>query len=266
MNTYKMKFNKFFTILFLSLFLITLVSSQGCADEGWKGYSKIHENKTITITCPTCDYINFSVNNVDGETFLNEASMNKSGNTFSYTFLGSDLNEVGTYWLDGYSNLDTPLGLCFDVTMSGKESSLGTYGILLLFATSLFFLLIWINIKFNADRRKQLYNKIVEGYFRNKNDDERNLGTVILYTLAYGLLKNLFMFYYLIVVFFMFIITELVESFGISSLTLLFTTMLNIFLWGFILVFIYMIFSFYELIMVLLKDITDSYRGLWNGR
>jgi len=74
------------------------------------------------------------------------------------------------------------------------------------------------------------------------------------------------MFYYLIIVFFMFMMTELVESFGIDSLILLFTTLLNVFLWGFILVFIVMIFNFYEIIMGLIKDVQDSFSGVYNGK
>jgi len=74
------------------------------------------------------------------------------------------------------------------------------------------------------------------------------------------------MFYYLIIVFFMFMMTELVESFGIDSLILLFTTLLNVFLWSFILVFIVMIFNFYEIIMGLIKDVQDSFSGVYNGK
>lgn len=74
------------------------------------------------------------------------------------------------------------------------------------------------------------------------------------------------MFYYLSIVFFMFIITELVESFAIKSLIILFTTILNVSLWGFIAVFIVMIFNFYEIIMSLIKDVGDSYLGAFNGK
>ena len=137
---------------------------------------------------------------------------------------------------------------------------------LILITIGLFLLLLWVNHKFNEERRNQLYKKIVHSYFRRGlYSDKGNLGTVITYTLAYGLLKNLFMFYYLIIVFFMFIVTELIESFAISSLTVLFTTMLNISLWGFVLVFIYMAFSFYEIVRSLMTDIAKMDRGIWDG-
>jgi len=253
-----------FSLLFLFL-LVGFASSQGCADEGWKGYGIIHQNKTVTITCSTCEYINLTVVNADGNIFLDNVGMT-GNNTFYYTFLGDNLNKVGTYQVDGYSQLDTPISFCFDVSMNGRPPSIGVYTMLILLSIGFFIFVIWMNIKFNEERRNKLYNKIVAGYFNNKTNGDRNLGTTILYTLGYGLFKNFIMFYYLAIVFFMFVLTELVESFGISSFILLFTTLLYVVLWGFILVFIYMIFSFYELIMTLIKDVTDSYRGLWNGK
>jgi len=151
--------------------------------------------------------------------------------------------------------------------MTGNNSSFGTYAILILFATSLLAILVWINFKFDRKRIDQLYNKIVLGFFEhNLGQDKGNLGNTILFTLVYGLLRNLLMFYYLIIVFFMFMMTELVESFGIDSLILLFTTLLNVFLWSFILVFIVMIFNFYEIIMGLIKDVQDSFSGVYNGK
>lgn len=258
---------KYFSFALMLMFLISFSVAQGCADEGWKGNGKIHENKTVQITCPTCDYINFSATNTNQEMFLDNVEFSKSGSTFSYTFLGSDLDAVGTYDIVGYSNLDIPLGLCFDVTMTGNDSSLGTYAILILFAVLLLLGLIWINFKFDRKKIDQLYNKIVLGFFKhNLGQDKGNLGTTILFTIAYGLLRNLLMFYYLIIVFFMFMMTELVESFGIDSLVILFTTILNVFLWGFILVFIVMMFSFYEIIMGLLKDVQDSFSGVYYGK
>lgn len=263
----KNKHFKYFSILLVFIFMISFITAQGCASEGWKGYSKIHENKTIKITCPTCTFINFTALDTNQDMFLDNVQMDKSGNTFSYVFLGDDLNTVGTYRIDGYSDLDIPLGLCFDITMTGNESSFGTYAILIIFATSLLGLLLWLNFRFDRQRLDQLYNKIVLGFFNhNLGQDKGNLGNVILFTIGYGLLRNLLMFYYLIIVFFMFMMTELVESFGIDSLVILFTTILNVFLWGFILVFIVMMFSFYEIIMGLLKDVQDSFSGVFNDK
>ena len=257
---------KHISIFFLFLLATSFSLAQGCSDEGWKGYSRIHDNKTITITCPTCDYINFTAVNDEG-IFLDNVGMSKSGNTFSYIFLGTDLDSVETIQLDGYSNLDVPLAICFDVTMTGEEPSLGTYIMLLIIAMLFFLSLVWVTFRFNQKRRDELYNKIVAGYFKhNLGQDKGNLGVAILYTIAYGLLRNLLMFYYLSIIFFMFIITELVESFAIKSLITLFTTILSVSLWGFIAVFIVMIFNFYEIIMSLIKDVGDSYLGAFNGK
>ena len=262
-----MNTKRYFLVLFLFLFAISLASSQGCADEGWKGYSKIFENKTVTITCTTCDFINFTAVNSNQSIFLNDVSMVKSGSTFSYIFLGTDLNSVGNYQVDGYSNLDDPLAFCFDVTMTGNKPSIGTYIILILITGILFLFLIWINITFNKKRRNELYKTIVTAYFKNNvGHDKGNLGTARFYTFGYALLRNLLMFYYLIIIFFLFIVTELLESFGISSLTELFTTILWISLWGFIIPLIHMFLSFYELVRALMDDINKMYMGIEIGK
>lgn len=259
-------FFKYLSFFLIVIFASSIIQAQGCADEGWKGNGKIHDNKTITITCTLCDFINFTAVNGNG-VLLDNVQMTKSGSTFTYVFLGDNLSAVETIQADGYSNLDTPLSFCFDVTMTGNDPSIGVYVMLIIVTILLFFLLLWINFKFDRKKIDQLYNKIVLGFFeRNLGQDKGNLGMVILYTIAYGLLRNLLMFYYLIVVFFMFVMTELVESFGIDSLIILFTTLLNVFLWGFILVFIVMMFSFYEIIMGLLKDVQDSFSGVYNGK
>lgn len=257
---------KVLSIFLAFLFVIGFAVAQGCADEGWKGNAKIHENKTIAITCPTCTFINFTATNNNG-ILLDDVSMIKSGSTFVYTFLGENLSSVETIQADGYSDLDIPISFCFDVTMNGNNPSIGAY-IMLIIVTILFFLLLlWINFKFDRKRLDKLYNKIVLGYFKhNLGQDKGNLGNTILFTIAYGLLRNLLMFYYLIIVFFMFVMTELVESYGIDSFIILFTTILNVSLWGFILVFIVMFFSFYEIIMSLLKDVQDSFSGVYDGK
>ena len=107
---------KYISLLLIMIMSFSLVLGQGCADEGWKGYGEAGENKTVAITCPTCDYINFTAINSTQEIFLDNVQMIKSGSTFSYTFNGSDLIGVGIYQVDGYSDLNTPLSFCFDIT------------------------------------------------------------------------------------------------------------------------------------------------------
>ena len=258
------KQKRIFVILIMALFFVSFISAQGCANEGWKGFGKIHENKTILITCTTCDFINFSATNPYNEVFLDNIEMNKDGSIFSYSFSGDNLSSVGTYQVDGYSNLDTPLSVCFDVTMTGNEPSIGTYFILILLSIVAFFFIIWINMKFDTKRRSALYDKIVGGYFNAKLNDNKNLGQVILFSLGYAMLKNIIVFYYLDIVFFLFMATELVESFGIVSLVTLFTTILNITLLSSVVIFIVMFFSFYTLIRILIQDIADMQRGMYS--
>lgn len=148
------------------------------------------------------------------------------------------------------------------VTLDGTIPSVTSYIFLVLFAVLLIIFTIWINFIFNASRREKIYNQIVTSYFNSKSNGENNLGKVILYTLGYGLLKNIIVFYYLGIVFLLFVLTEFVVAFNIQSMVTLFSTFLSISLWGFILVFIVFIFNLYELIKNLIHDVADT---MWKG-
>lgn len=164
-----------------------------------------------------------------------------------------------------FSNDLQQSGVCsssFNVTLDGNIPSITSYIILILLASSLIIFTIWMNFVFNAGRREQIYNQIVTSYFNSKTKGEDNLGKVIFYTLGYGLLKNIIMFYYLGIVFLLFVLTEFVVAFNIQSMITLFSTFLSVSLWGFILVFIVFIFNIYELIKKLMHDVADT---MWKG-
>ena len=224
-----------FVFLILSVFLISFVSSQGCDLAGWKGYGEVNENKTICLTCTTCNFINFSLINPTGNLILENNEMNKSGSTFCYDFDGSYLDELGTYQFDGYSQLEVPLGLCFDITLTGKALSIWAYIMSIVFVIILFIGLIWFNIKFDDKEREKLYNKIVIQYFKfdkNKRRNRGNLAYALFYLIAYGMLRMIFTFYYLLTVVFIFIFTEMVTAFGINTFSSLMPQILSISLIG----------------------------------
>lgn len=261
MNTKKL------VIVFLSacsfLLIMSLVSAQGCADEGWKGFAKIGENKTVCLTCTTCDFINITTTNPDSEVFISNQEMEKDGATFCYTFLGEDINSVGTFQTDGYSQLDLPVGFCFDSTLSGKEVSSSAYIIVLIIISLSFLMLIWINIKFNSVEREKLWKNIVTEYFNFNNDKNKsNLAYALFYTLAYALLRMIFVVYYILFLVFIFIFNEFVIAFGINALAVLMPKILVITLRLFILIFIVFIAIFFNIIMDLIKEIEKTMRGI----
>lgn len=260
------KIKKSSSLLILSsivfLFLIINISAQGCDSSGWKGYAKINENKTIQITCPTCTYINFSAN-LNQENILINQEMDKNGNTFTYTFNGDDLNKLGTVYIDGFSQLEHPLGLCFDITLTGKSNSVSSYITMIIFLIISLLLLIWLNIKFNYGTREKLYTTMVSKYFDSTIGNQKsNLAYAILYTIAYSLLKMFFIFYYIIILLILLLLNEFVIVFNIYGLMTLMSALFNIFLWGLIIVCFVFISMLYDLIVKLIKELEDKMLGV----
>lgn len=252
----------FLTIMF-SIFLTSFISAQGCDGSGWKGYAKIHENKTICVTCPTCEGINFTATNADGNIFLVNEEMVQDVSTFCYEFTEAQNNLLGTYQIEGYSQLDTPLGLCYDVTLSGNEQFIAAHIIVLIFIILAFLGVIWINIKFNSKEREILYRKIITEYFKfNGNKNKSNLAYAVLYAVAYSMLRMIFIVYYLLFIVFLFVFTEIVESYSIVSLSSLMPQLINIFLLGLTVVFFVLIAILLEIVFTLIKDIGDNLRGI----
>lgn len=260
-----MKSSKILFVFILAIFLISFVDASdiGCANSGWQGYGKLNENKTIQITCPTCDFINISSTNPNGDIFLNNVGMSKDGVIFSYTFLGDNLNILGNYQIDGYSQLDEPLGLCFEVTLTGKSLSIGSYIISIIFILLLFVGVILLNIKFNEEEREKLYNKIVIQYFKFKtNDNKGNLAYAVLFTIAYAILKMIFVLYYLVILLFLFIFNELVTAYSINTFATLLPQIINIALYFLTVVGFVFIAILVEVLRRLMKQIGEMIRGV----
>lgn len=251
------------TFLILSIFVISFVSSQGCETSGWKGFGQYGENKTICVTCTTCNFINFSLTDPSGNVTINNEEMIKDGSTFCNEFGGNELEQLGTFQIDGYSQLDTPLGLCFDITLTGKENSIWAYIMSIVFVILLFIGLVWLNIKFNKKEREKLYRKIVIEYFKfDSTKNKGNMAYALFYLIAYGILRMIFVLYYLLIVLFIFIFTEMVTAFGINTFATLMPQILVISVIGFALVFVLFISMFLEIIRDLIKDIQDMFLGI----
>lgn len=242
---------KYFSFIFI-LLSISLVLAQGCADEGWMGYSKLNDNKTITITCPTCDYINFTAVDSNQEIFLDNVAMTKDGSVFSYIFSGDDLNKTGDYQISGYSNLDIPLGLCFDVTPTGDADSM-TY----LFVNFILFLLLVGLIVGVAIINKTIdfekwNNKIVSKY------EDKNPVKVLFSGLFYTFMRDSFFAYYLLGWPLLIIIEDIMYTFNILSIHTLVLNMIDLYSIGIYIVglmFVGMAFQF-------LKGVWDEWQNM----
>lgn len=249
------------TILLLSF---SLTAAIGCDTSGWKGYSKLNENKTVCVTCPTCDYINISIINPDNTLLFQNQEMTNTNQEFCYTTNGTQNEQLGTYQINGFSQLDEPLGLCYDVTFSGKENNIWAYITGLTIVIAMLLGVIWLNRKFDSKERDRLYKKLVLGFVEAKNKNSKSdFGTMILYLIGYGILKMIFVLYYLVVILFLFIFKDFAVSFGLNTFALLAPELIIVSLYGLTLVGFYMMAQMYEIIKDIIKDTTDGMRGIF---
>ena len=258
-SNYNMRL-KFIIILFSMLLLFSFVPA--ALDS--LGSGQLREPFTLVQVCKNASYITLNTIQLPNRTVLNvNTNMTSlSSGTFQYIF--NDTDTLGRYDVTGSSDsCEQDFAYFFEVTLSGDTPNVSAYIWLLLLIVFLFVLLIWFNIRFNKQKRDNLYKKIVVGYFNAKHGYKQgNLGEVIMFAIAYGLLKIMFVFYYLLIVLFLFILVEFIDTFGIKSLSVLSATILNISFVGIIPIFIIMFFNFYNLFRTLLDDITKTFQGV----
>jgi len=245
---------KYLSFLFIFLMSFTFVFAQGCADEGWMGYSKLNENKTITITCPTCNYINFTAVDSNQEIFLDDVQMDKSGDTFSYIFLGEDLNKTGDYQISGYSNLDVPLGLCFDVTPTGDADSISYV------VTTIILLLILFGLTWGISIiHKKTDFDAWDSSIANKH---KNMGQTLVNSIVFSLFKNVFIWYYCVGWIFVLVLKDIVYRFNSVEVYSYFTLIANVYSLGFLLVIVFMIGYTISYMRNMINILTDNDWGI----
>ena len=243
---------KYLSVLLVSLFMISFITAQGCADEGWKGTSKIAENKTIQITCNTCTFINFSATNPSQNIFLDNVQMEKSGSVYSYVFLDTDLNVTGIYWIDGYSNLDVPLGLCFDVTPTGYDDDLPYIFVNFILFMFLIGAIVGVAVITRKIDFEKWNNKILSKY------EDKNPVKVLFSGLCYCFMRDTFLIYYLLGFPLLIIIEDMMYTFNILSIHTLMINMIDLYSIGIIiagLLFMGMAFQF-------LKETWDTFENM----
>lgn len=139
--------------------MLSVVSAQGCASPGFMGTFQQDTNVTITETCPTCTFINITIKDpVSTQIILNEP-MTSENSMFNFTLNDSLTNTIGTYFIEGHSNLDTPVKACFDITNIKRQTSTPeslVYIVLVIASFSVFALALWgaVAIPFNNPRNE----------------------------------------------------------------------------------------------------------------
>lgn len=153
-----------FTIFILLIISINLVSAPACDSSGFMGSFQQDANVTITETCPTCTFINVSVKNTTSDFIITSQNMTLSEGTFSYLILGGNHSALGTYYVEGYSNLDNPFRACYSITNIQRETSTSEsilYIALLVICILIFVFSLWGAIVLPFSNRKNAFERVI---------------------------------------------------------------------------------------------------------
>ena len=247
--------NKHLILVFIGMFLISLsfVSAESIGT--------FKQGTTINITnycqdggCTGIDLI--SIKYPNGTTEIVNQAMTMNGQEGFYEW--SNTNDLGTYYYkttgsNGITNEDS-----FDVTPDGKKNNLVQFYVrlfLILFSISLIILIQWNRKRINYE---QWYSKMATQY------QEKNLFKWGLSALGYNLMKNSYIFSYLIGLFGMLVLTEITLLFNITSALSLMKIMLALYSWAALAVVIVFFSQVQEWFKGWIKDIQDLSWG-WEG-
>lgn len=168
--------DKTFTIFLLIIFTLSLVSAEGCDSSGMMGRFQQGANITLTQTCPTCTFINITIKNPYSNILVLNQPMTFADGTFNFTN-ASITADLGTYTVEGQSNLDVPLGACYVVTNITREISTSESVIYIILAASVFLVLILT-----------LWGSLALPWKNDRNDEGRLVGVQALKYFKLGLM------------------------------------------------------------------------------
>jgi hypothetical protein len=247
--------NKLILTLIVSMFLISLVSANQIATLG-----TFKQNECIELkqSCADCSYVNFSrVSYPDGTRAMNNTVATKDGSIFNLEFCNTD--QLGTYIVEGIGDVegtDTVFAYDFEVTFSGsKLSELSISANFLLFSFFIILILSIYSIS-NKVNYESWYKSIINKY-QNKNYIK-----LVLSSIAYNIMKNIYIIYYLIGFPLILIILDISYKFGITSMVDILQTFLFVYVIGALVVGIYFFGYAQEWLMDLLNKVNNMDWGI----
>ena len=230
-------------------------------------YGFLLENASngVVINDSVINYCRLVISNSQG---FNTQSINLSYND-TYRLWGIELNEtqvneifpeVGfyNYAVSCQDDLGAVISGIFEVSLTGIDSD--EYNIwahlgLFLFFIGLVLAFYYINTNINYER---WYRSIINRY------EHRNTIKVIISSIGYNLMKNAFIWYYLLGLPMLLIITDIALVFGVTSMIELMKVILGIYYFGFILVGLFFFGYLQEWIMKIINDIKNLDFGVDN--
>ena len=161
-DVFIIKMKKLLTLLFLGIFLISLVSAESGESIGTFAQGDCVE---LIQTCADCTYVKLSsVSYPNSTRVLGLTTMTKTGTFYNHTFC--DTTHLGIYKVDGYGDelgVDTVFSYTFEITPSGILQNIGIL-ITFIFITLALFILSFYKI-FNSNSKVEMLIFSIFSYF-----------------------------------------------------------------------------------------------------
>lgn len=229
------------------MFAVLLIGSVSALD--YMRDAKINQDYTILQSCSDATWVNVSVSNLEGNVFVNKP-MVLNGTQWEYNFTPTELGRHdATYIMDGCEQTQASY---FMVTLSGiptSDSKAYVNIILLIFFITLIGTFYYVTKGINYEK---WHESIIRKY------EYKNYMRVLVSSIGYNVMKNKFIWYYLMGLPIMIIITDMVYTFNISSMIELLKVLLAIYYWGFILVGVF----FFGFVLEWLAKIIDEIKSI----
>lgn len=151
-------------VFVLWVFLISFSSAQTCEDAGFIGKFQQNSNVTLTQICPTCTFLNITVTDPNSEILFTNTPMVLSEGIFSFGPNNTISIELGTYFVQGFSNLDFPFKACYTITNISTEISIEEaiiYVILTVVVFLMFLFCLWGGIGLPARNRRNELGRVI---------------------------------------------------------------------------------------------------------
>jgi len=241
-------------VTLLLVFSMMFVTSESI---GQRQDAQLNTTYIISQPCATCSFMYISVYNKDGKVVDNVA-MTNNGSSWEYNFTPNDTLRYDVNGFGDKDGLNSSFAFWFDTTLSGEQNNTT------IIISDLFLLLFVLILCF------LIYNKHKEIDFKswdekNMNQD-RNMSKSLVDGLIYGLIKNVFIWYYFLGWIFILILKDIIYRFNSAEIYSYFVLMANIYSLGFLLVIVYMIGWFATYIRDTANVLSDNNWGIENGK
>ncbi len=163
-----MDFNKNRCAIIFVMFVIALTSQasslQTCGYLGFMGKFQQDQNVTITQTCPTCTFINITITAPNSTIILINDPMTLSQGVFSFGPNDNISSDLGTYFIQGVSNLDEPFKACYIITNISTAITIEEaiiYVVLTIAVFLMFLCCVWGAIGLPARNRMNEFDRVI---------------------------------------------------------------------------------------------------------